>query len=210
MKGAVFFDLDGTLTDPATGITRSIQYAMEQLGVDAPQAGELTWCIGPPLLASLETLVGKTRAGRALFHYRERFSDVGWQENVPYPGVAETLACLKDLGLSLYVATSKPTVYAQRIIDHFGLGPFFLRVYGSELDGRRTDKRELLRFALDETRSAAGCVMIGDREHDILGALKNSMRAIGVTYGFGSRQELESAGAHAIADRPEELQSLLV
>jgi len=210
MKDSAFFDLDGTLTDPMIGITSSIQYALKKLGADIPGKNKLKWCIGPPLLGSFEVLVGKEHASKALDYYRERFAEVGWHENVVYPGVLETLAILVESGLTLYVATSKPSIYARKIIDHFDLAKYFCEIFGSELDGARSDKAELLRFALRETRSTRASTMIGDREHDVSGALNNNMRTIGVTYGYGSRAELKEAGAHEIVDRPEDLLPLLL
>lgn len=205
---AVFFDLDGTLTDPKVGITRSIRFALEKLQVDGPSEDELTWCIGPPLLESFAALVGERHASQALEYYRERFEEIGWRENTPYPGILQTLASLVDAGRTLYVATSKPHIYARRIIKHFEIGQYFSEVFGSELDGTRSAKTDLLRYALAETRSTSG-VMIGDREHDVIGALNNGMRAIGVTYGYGSREELEKAGAEETVNNPEDLLSLL-
>ena len=210
MKDTIFFDLDGTLTDPGIGITRSIQYALDRLGLDVPAIDDLTWCIGPPLLGSFCSLVGDECARQALSYYRERFSDVGWKENTPYPGISETLARLVDSGLRLHVATSKPLVYARKIIDHFEMRQYFNNVFGSELDGTRADKTDLLRFALSRTQPAAVTIMIGDREHDVKGALHNGMRAIGVAYGYGSIEELERTGVQKIAKRPEDLLSLLL
>lgn len=202
----VYFDLDGTLTNPKPGITRSIQYALERLNVAVPSEDELVWCIGPPLHASLEKLTGSSElAARALLLYRERFSDVGLFENEAYGGITETLSSLAAMTPRMFVATSKPAVYANRIIDHFGLRPYFERVFGSELDGTRVDKRDLLRYALDEARvDPAGAIMIGDRSHDVVGARTNGMTAIGVLYGYGSEAELRDAGAHHIcAAHPE-------
>ena len=204
----VFFDLDGTLTDPFVGITRCVQHALRQLDLPIPPATELSWCIGPPLLGSFRTLVGEARAEHALALYRERFGKVGWQENKPYPGVMETLTDLSGRDLELYVATSKPLVYAERIIEHFNLAPHFRRVFGSELDGTRSHKTPLLQYALAETGTGVA-TMIGDREHDVIGARNNAMRSIGVTYGYGSRQELEGAAPDELVDRPEDLLPLL-
>ncbi|MBR0726917.1 HAD family hydrolase [Bradyrhizobium manausense] len=202
----IFFDLDGTLTNPKPGITRSIQYALERLSLAVPGEDELTWCIGPPLHASLKKLTGTDAlADQALLLYRERFSDIGLFENEAYAGIVDTLATLAATTPRMFVATSKPTVYATRIVDHFGLKPYFERVFGSELDGTRVDKRDLLRYALDETRvEADGAIMIGDRSHDVVGARTNGMTAIGVLYGYGSEAELRDAGAHHIcAAHPE-------
>ena len=208
----VCFDLDGTLTDPKVGITNCIRYALERLGREAPPADELTWCIGPPLLQSFETMLGDAaEAERALAFYRERFGDVGLFENEVYPGIPELLEACRVEGVRMFVATSKPAVYAERIIAHFGLSDFFEAVCGAELDGTRSDKTELLRWVLAEHGlDAAGSVMIGDRKHDIVGARNNGMRTIGVTYGYGSREELEEAGADCIAGCPGHIADALL
>jgi phosphoglycolate phosphatase len=202
---AIYFDLDGTLTDPKIGITRSIQYALEKLDHrPIPAEHELTWCIGPPLRASFEKLLGGSQsADAAVSLYRERFSGIGIYENSLYSGIAEVLTALGKSGHRLFVATSKPGVFAERIIDHFGLRDHIERVFGSELDGTRSDKTELLRYAL-RTASVdpARALMIGDRSHDMVGARNNGMGAIGVLYGYGSRQELMSAGARKLCDTP--------
>ena len=202
----IFFDLDGTLTNPKSGITRSIQYALDKLSLAVPSEDELNWCIGPPLHASLQKLTGSSDlADRALLLYRERFSDIGLFENEAYTGIVDTLATLAATNQRMFVATSKPAVYATRIVDHFGLKSYFERVFGSELDGTRVDKRDLLRYALGETRANAdSAIMIGDRSHDVVGARTNGMTAIGVLYGYGSEAELKDAGAHHIcAAHPE-------
>lgn len=203
----IFFDLDGTLTDPKPGITRSIQYALGKLDRAAPPEDELTWCIGPPLHASLKKLLGTDDlADKALSFYRERFGDIGLFENRIYPGIADILAALAASRRRLFVATSKPHIYAERIIAHFGLADRFERVFGSELDGTRVDKTELLRYALQATRvDPSRATMIGDRSHDMIGARNNGMTAIGVLYGYGSRAELVEAGAHRLCAAPDEL-----
>jgi len=160
------------------------------------------------LLESFAALVGEQQAPQALEYYRERFAEIGWRENTPYPGILQMLTGLVDAGRTLYVATSKPHIYARRIIEHFEMGQYFSEIFGSELDGTRSDKTDLLRYALAETRST-NAVMIGDREHDVIGALNNGMRAIGVTYGYGSREELEKAGATETVSQPEDLLSVL-
>ena len=210
--GAVFFDLDGTLTDPKTGITRSIQYALDRLRRDVPTEDELVWCIGPPLLGSFETLLGDRQlAVTALSLYRERFADTGLYENQVYPGIEDVLATLGAAGRRLFVATSKPAVYAKRIVEHFGIGGYFERLFGSELDGTRTDKTELLSHALGETGiDPREAIMIGDRGHDMIGARNNDMTAIGVLYGYGSQDELVAAGAQRISPTPEELSGILL
>ena len=203
---STFFDLDGTLTDPKPGITRCIQYALEHLGFPVPTQDDLVWCIGPPLHASMKKFVGTDElAHRAVELYRERFRDVGLYENEAYAGIEETLAKVAVGGRRLFVATSKPKVYADRIVEHFGLGGLFEHVFGSELDGTRTDKTDLLAYALSEAKlDPAQAIMIGDRSHDVVGARKNGMKAIGVLYGYGSLAELTDAGAdHLCAAHPD-------
>ena len=199
----IFFDLDGTLTDPKPGITGSIQYALAKLGRHVPSQDELTWCIGPPLRASFVTLLGgDDHADQAVAYYRERFGDVGLFENALYPGIAETLAALKP-HYRLFVATSKAHVFADRIIDHFGLRPYFEHVFGAELDGTRADKYDLIAWALERTGTdASRAQMIGDRSHDIVGARKNGMDGIGVLYGYGTESELLEAGASHLCATP--------
>jgi len=200
----IYFDLDGTLTDPKLGITRSIQYALSKLDRPPPPEDELTWCIGPPLRASLKTLLGTDDlAGEALSLYRERFADIGIFENEIYPGIENTLSVLAKSGRRLFVATSKPSVYAERIIDHFKLTAYFERVFGSELDGRRSDKTDLLRYALQTMRvDPSRAIMVGDRSHDMIGARNNGMTAVGVLYGYGNKEELVAAGAHHVCTTP--------
>jgi phosphoglycolate phosphatase len=201
----IYFDLDGTLTDPKPGITRSIQYALQRLDHPTiPTEDELTWCIGPPLRASFVRLLGaETSADLAVSYYRERFSDVGLYENGVYDGIGDVLTALCASGHRLFVATSKPHVFAERIIDHFGLRDHFERVFGSELDGTRVDKSRLLEYALREVSvDPAKTLMIGDRSHDMVGAKNNGMKGIGVLYGYGSRDELLEAGAHHVCATP--------
>jgi phosphoglycolate phosphatase len=204
---AIYFDLDGTLTNPKPGITRSIQYALGKLDRAAPSEDELTWCIGPPLRASLKKLLGADDlADKALSLYRERFGDIGIFENEVYPEIEGTLSVLANSGRRLFVATSKPAVYAERIVEHFKLSGYFERVFGSELDGTRVDKTELLGYALQTTRvDPTRAIMIGDRSHDMIGARNNAMTAVGVLYGYGSEAELIGAGAHHVCTTPERL-----
>lgn len=208
-RGAALFDLDGTLTDPKPGITRCIQHALAALERDVPCEEELLWCIGPPLQASFPRLLGtdeKALVDRAIAHYRERFSTVGLFENALYPGVVEALQELRGAGLRTFVATSKPRVFALRIVDHFGLRPHFDGIHGSELDGTRTDKGDLIHHLLSsEALDPIGTIMVGDREHDMVGGAKNGLRCVGVTYGYGSAEELLQHGAMRLAGHPREV-----
>lgn len=201
---AIFFDLDGTLTDPKPGITRSIQYALQKLDLPVPSQDELTWCIGPPLRDSFVTLLGgNSRADLAVTLYRERFGDVGLYENAVYPDIEHILGALKASHGRLFVATSKARVFAERITEHFGLGGYFEHVFGAELDGTRVHKTDLLAYALETSGvNASEALMIGDRSHDMIGAKNNGMDAVGVLYGYGSKEELIGAGASHVCATP--------
>jgi len=205
----LLFDLDGTLTDPREGITRSIAHALARMGVEPPPLAELTFAIGPPLRRSLARLMrdeSTEAVERALAHYRERYADVGLYENTVYDGMHVTLAALARAGATLFVATSKPRVYAERIVRHFALDAHFAAIHGCELDGTREDKRELLAHLLphhgiDPARAA----MIGDRGLDMSAARHHGVRAIAALWGYGTREELAEAGAQAFCAHPQEL-----
>jgi phosphoglycolate phosphatase len=207
----ILLDLDGTLSDPKVGITRSIRHAFDQLGRPLDPAIDLDFCIGPPLLQSLETLLGPSHVQlgpQALGLYRHRYQSLGLYENTVYPGVPDALDALASLA-DLYVATSKPTVYALHILEHFNLDRYFKGVYGSELDGARSDKGELIASLLEaEGLDPAEAVMVGDRKQDLLGAAKHGVRGVGVLWGYGSRQELLGAGASLLLAAPQELPAL--
>lgn len=193
----VLLDLDGTLTDPALGITNCIAYALTRLDVAVPPASELHFAIGPPLRGAFATLIGTDDPiviERAMVFYRERFADVGLFENVMYAGVPEMLATLKARNIALLLATAKPHVYARPILAHFDILTPFDAIYGSELDGVRQHKGDLLAYLIDqEGIYLQNAVMIGDRHHDIDAARANGCHAIGVTYGYGSAAELVHA-----------------
>jgi phosphoglycolate phosphatase len=201
---AIYFDLDGTLTDPKPGITGSIQYALQKLDLPVSSQDELTWCIGPPLRGSFVTMLGGEKlADLAVSFYRERFADVGLYENSLYPDIKDVLTTLGHSRRRMFVATSKPGIFAERIIDHFGLTGCFERVFGSELDGTRVHKTDLLAYALETTGvNASQALMIGDRSHDMIGAKNNGMGAIGVLYGYGTKEELIGAGASHVCATP--------
>lgn len=209
MPPHIYFDLDGTLTDPFEGISKCILYALDELGFPHPSHEYLLSCIGPSLYETFPELIGQELTHRAIDLYRERFNDVGWRENVPYPGIHDALAAIRDTDCTMYVATSKPRVAAKRIVEHFDLDQYFDRVFGSELDGTHANKADLLRFAISENPGAESRMMIGDRKHDLNGATANDMTPVGVSYGYGSIEELEQAGAIAIANKPDELPGLL-
>lgn len=213
-KKYMLFDLDGTLTDPQEGITNSVAYALEQYGIHVEDRSTLNKFIGPPLKDSFMEYYGFTedRAEEAVWKYREYFNEDGIFENKVYPGIPQMLQHLKDQGKILIVATSKPTVYAKRILERFELSQYFADVQGSEMDGRRTKKEEVISYALEQNQITdnAQAVMIGDREHDIIGAKKCGLDSIGVLFGYGSREEMEGCGAGQIVDNVQMLEDLLI
>ncbi len=198
----LLFDLDGTLTDSRPGIIASIRHALSENGLPVPAAADLTWSIGPPLLETFRHLVGPDASEelyqKTLADYREHYAAFGIFDNSVYPEIIETLTALRAEGHTLHVATSKAECYARPIIEHFDLTPHFFSVNGSELDGTRADKAELIAHILQLYRiPATDAVMIGDREFDMRGAQKNGLSAIGVLWGYGSGGELMKAGATA-------------
>lgn len=204
MAPTVFLDLDGTLTDPKAGITRSIRHALTALGREAPGEESLTWCIGPPLRESFREMLGGdgALAELALARYRERFAEIGIFENAVIPGIPEALDELAGQGCRLFLATAKPRVYAERIVTHFGFDRWLAGVFGAELDGRLGEKPALLAHALSAT-GARGGVMVGDRRHDVEGAAANGLRSVGVLWGYGDCDEF--GGADRIVAAPAEL-----
>jgi phosphoglycolate phosphatase len=205
----VLLDLDGTLTDPREGILACLRHALCSIGLHPPEDRELERFIGPPLQDSLASLLGpknKDQVNDAIAFYRERFSTKGMFENAVYPGIREALVQLRDRGATLYVATSKPNIFAGRIIEYFGLGGFFRSIYGSELDGTRSNKIELIAHVLKaESLPREATVMVGDRAHDVAGARANGVRPIGALWGYGSREELTAAGAQVLCKQPSML-----
>ena len=191
----ILFDLDGTLTDPREGITRSIQYALGKLGIDEPDITRLEHFIGPPLLQAFMQFYGfdEAKAWEAVSFYRERFKVTGLYENRVFDGVMPLLEDLSGQGRQLYVATSKPWVFAREIARHFDFARHFKMIYGSELDGTRTNKVELIAHLISEQGlDPAQTLMIGDRKHDLIGARRNGLDAAAVGYGFGSLAELQA------------------
>ncbi|MBA4068968.1 MULTISPECIES: HAD family hydrolase [Acinetobacter] len=206
----ILIDLDGTLTDPKVGITTSARYGLEKIGHPISDEVNIDWIIGPPLKASLAKILNveadHVLAEQALMGYRERFAVKGLYENHVFEGVAETLAELKRRGYRLFVATAKPTVYAKQILEHFDLAQYFTDIYGSELNGERTNKAELIQYILEQQKLQADqCLMVGDREHDIFGARQNGIDTIAVNYGYGSQEELALAQPKYQIDRFNQL-----
>ena len=210
----VLFDLDGTLTDPVQGICGSVRYALEKAGRPVGPIESYHKYIGPPLLRSFEVYANATpeEAQELLGYYRERFSTVGLFENEVYPGMPELLDRLCQAGKTMMVATSKPEVFARKILDHFQLAAYFSFVGGATLDGVRSTKEEVIDYVLKtkEVVSLSEVIMVGDRKFDILGAKHAGVSSVGCVYGYGSREELETAGADYVVDSIGELQNLLL
>ncbi len=212
-----FFDLDGTLTDPAQGITNSFVHAIKYFGLEVPSYEKLCTFIGPPLVATFQNEFGfdDEKSTEGVKKYREYFAQKGIFENKVYDGIEDLLAQLKKRGKHLVVATSKPEEYSVKILEHFKLAEYFDYVCGSNMDETRSKKEEVIEYALEKCRAAdktgfdkSKVLMIGDREHDIIGAKKNGIKSCGVLYGYGSRQELEAADADCIVDNVRNLLEL--
>jgi phosphoglycolate phosphatase len=196
-RSVLLVDLDGTLIDPAEGIIGSFRFALETLGRIPPPAAELTWIIGPPLRRSFAEMLGATGdPEQALRIYRGRYSTEGLFEAVVYDGVSGALAELRAAGARLFLCTSKPAAYAERILRHFDLRCHFEGVYGADLDGRYEDKGDLIAHILESQGLEAGdCCMWGDRKHDAIGASRHAIPTIGAIWGYGGASELREAGA---------------
>ena len=210
----ILFDLDGTLTDPAIGITNAVMHALKKYGIAVSDRKELYKFIGPPLWDSFEKYCGfsKEEANTAVEYYREYYRDKGMFENQVYDGCEDLLKELKDNGKILIVATSKPEVFAEQILEHFGIAKYFTFIAGSTLDGSRVKKGDVIRYALESCNIIDGsqAIMIGDREHDIIGAKEMGLSSIGVLFGYGSRAELEEAGADFIVSTIEDIGKVIL
>lgn len=212
MKKYILFDFDGTIADTGDGITNSVAYALKKMGLDAGTREERCRFIGPPLKGSFENYHGLTpsEADRAVEFYREYYREKGMFDCFLYDGIEELIDYLNSNGRKVVIASSKPHVFVKRIIDHFGMSDSFALIAGSELDGTRVDKAEVIGYALEKLSiSAEDAVMIGDKEHDIIGAKKQGLLNIGVSYGYGSREELENANADYIAASAYELRAII-
>ena len=206
----ILFDLDGTLTDPQLGICQSINYALEHFGVQPKPLNQLTKYIGPPLLDSFAEMLGEEKAAAAVEKYRERFSVTGLYENEIYPNVAETLNLLHSKGYILCTASSKPQIFVEKILKYFDIYKYFTVVGGASLDGKICEKEDVIKQVLKMVKAApADVVMVGDTKFDLIGADKMNLDAIGVTYGFGSREELEKYPHIALIDDITHIVNLL-
>jgi phosphoglycolate phosphatase len=214
MTKYILFDLDGTLTDPEEGITKSLQYSLRHMGIDVEDLKTLRRHIGPPLKEGLMEYWGfdDEKTEEAIVWYREYFAETGMYQNLVYADVEKVLEALVAEGKKLILATSKAEKYAVLIMEHFGLDKYFLDICGASLDGVRGKKGDVIRYALEKNQitNKEEVVMVGDRLHDIEGAKANGIKSIGVLYGFGDREELELAGADKIVQNMKELESILL
>lgn len=210
MYKVILFDLDGTLTESGEGITKSVQYALEKLGQPEPDLKKLEVFVGPPLLQQFMKYAGldEETAARAVEYYRERYTDIGIFENQVYPGVEDMLDKLRGKGYILAVASSKPERFVKKVLDHFDLTKYFHEIVGSEMNGGRTSKADVIKEALDRLHMGDHrdqVIMVGDKEHDVFGARKAGLKCLAVSYGYGSEDELKNAMPLKIADSAQEV-----
>ncbi|MFB7142250.1 HAD family hydrolase [Gottfriedia sp. NPDC056225] len=210
----ILFDLDGTLSDPKVGITKSVQYALEKMEIIEPDLDKLECFIGPPLQESFAEYYNfdQPKIQKAIEFYRERFTEKGMFENELYSNISSLLKSLKDHQYILVVATSKPTVFSEKILNYFKIDQYFDFIVGSNLDGTRSSKTEIIQYIIDQYDEfdLDNFIMIGDRKHDIIGANNTGIDSIGVTYGYGSVEELNKANSTNIVKNVDELKELLL
>lgn len=213
MYDTILFDLDGTLTDPGEGITNSVAYALKKYDIEVSDRSELYKFIGPPLKDSFMRFYSfsEEKAEQAIAYYREYFRDIGIFENRVYEGVEDMLKALCDEEKTIVLATSKPEEFAIRILEHFGLSKYFTIMAGASMDSSRSKKGDVIAYAISlcEDFCKDTAVMIGDREHDIIGAKENGLKSIGVLYGYGDENELKVAGADYIVSSPADILNLI-
>lgn len=210
MYKVILFDLDGTLTESGEGITKSVQYALEKLGQPEPDLKKLEVFVGPPLLQQFMKYadLDEETAVRAVEYYRERYTDIGIFENQVYPGVEDMLDKLRGKGYILAVASSKPERFVKKVLDHFDLTKYFHEIVGSEMNGGRTSKADVIEEALDRLHMGDHrdqVIMVGDKEHDVFGARKAGLKCLVVSYGYGSEDELKNAMPLKIVDSAQEV-----
>lgn len=212
----ILFDLDGTITESAPGITNSVYCALTRMGYEVKDRSGLLRFIGPPLTESMQTFYNMNMedAQKAVEYYREYYKDKGIFENALYEGLTETLDRLKKDGKIMAVATSKPEKFAKQIAEHFGFSGYFTEIFGASMDASRIEKADVIQYALEslgvgETEKAS-VLMVGDRKHDIEGAKKNGLDSMGVLYGYGNRNELEEAGADYIASTTADVANIIL
>ena len=210
----ILFDLDGTLTDSGPGIRNAVRHALKKYGIEENDTEKLNRFIGPPLYDSFMRFYGisEAEAAKGENYFREYYRDIGIFENSVYDGVTDCLEKLQNGGVKLYIATSKPDFMAERVLSHFDLKKYFTDVCGADIENGRCSKKDVLALLLKNNPeiTSENAVMVGDREHDILGAQPFGMKGIGVLWGYGSKEELESAGAHFLAETPDKLYKFIL
>ena len=210
MPKAIFFDLDGTLTDSGPGIMNCAEPALAHFGIQVRHRDELRVFVGPPLRQSFDRFgVPEEGIDEAIRVFRERYVPIGKFENTPYDGIDGLLAQLKAEGYALYVATSKPEVTAMEVLEHFDLAAYFDRICGASLSQGRETKEDVITYLLDQIGDPGQVVMVGDTDYDVIGAKAHGIDTIGVTWGYGQRESMQQVGAVALADTPEALHALL-
>ncbi|HEM5424083.1 TPA: HAD family hydrolase [Streptococcus suis] len=213
MYQTILFDLDGTLTDSGQGILNSVAYALEKMGIEEPDTANLNRFIGPPLYESFSRFyqLNPEDTQSAVDAFRVYFKEKGMFENQLYPGILPLLEELRTAGKTLVIATSKPEIFAKQILEHFGISHYFDVIAGASLDSSRISKADVIGYAINQLEAfPKHAVMIGDREHDIEGARMHQLPAIGVLYGYGSKQEFEKAGATMIVETIQDLKRILL
>lgn len=210
MQNAIFFDLDGTLTDSGPGIMNCAQLALDHFGIPVASREDLRVFVGPPLRQTFARFgVPPEKIDEAIQVFRGRYVPIGKFENTPYPGIQELLRDLKAAGYALYVATSKPQVTAIEVLEHFHLAQYFQVICGASLDEGRETKEDVITYLLSQIGSPDQVVMVGDTDYDVIGARAHGIDTIGVTWGYGEREAMVAAGAVALADTPQDLHRLL-
>lgn len=213
MYQTILFDLDGTLTDSGQGILNSVAYALEKMGIEEPDTANLNRFIGPPLYESFSRFyqLSPEDTQSAVDAFRVYFKEKGMFENQLYPGIIPLLEELRTAGKTLVIATSKPEIFAKQILEHFGIAHYFDVIAGASLDSSRISKADVIGYAINQLEAFPNnAVMIGDREHDIEGARRHQLPAIGVLYGYGNKQEFEKAGATMIVETVQDLKRVLL
>ena len=207
---AIFFDLDGTLTDSGEGIMNCATLALEHFGIPVPTREEMRVFVGPPLDQTfIKFGVPADKADEAIKVFRSRYTTVGKFENFPYPGIREALETLKGQGHRLFVATSKPEVLANEVLNHFDLAKYFEQIAGATLDGSRSHKADVITYLLRLTGDVGQTLMVGDTAFDVNGAAAHGIPTIGVSWGYGEIADMEKAGAIAVARNMDELVELI-
>lgn len=210
----ILFDLDGTLTDSGEGITKAVQYALNYFGIDVKDLNELRRFVGPPLRDSYKNFYDfdDEKAELGITKFREYYTDKGIYENKVYDGIEETLKVLKDNGKKLIIATSKPEVHAKTVLDHFDLAKYFDFIGGADLEETRVKKSDVIKYSMDNAgiEDISKVIMVGDREHDIIGAKANNIKSIGVLYGYGDVVELTQARAEYVVEKPQDIIDIVI